>query len=305
MRRMQMILLYVVGLPAIFLVAGCSGGGGSQTEKEHHAHEGGHGAKLAMSPEGGSGVKGTATFEDALGGITVELALRNLPKPDTLYLAHIHPGTCAQGEEEEPHGKHHEEEGQAHEHGEHGEQAEEGKGHEHGEEIEYPLSQVKSNSEGNGSSTTTLHDTSVEKLFSGGPKHVNVQEAGSADPPILSCADLRGALSPAKKKQGEREAARQAQTTTPEPTAPTHASGSASGSTSNEEQAAQAQADCRLALYVADKNMSPKEAEAFSELLADMTRTMESPSWTGGELRNTALDHLAVPRYRECKRTEE
>ena len=54
-----------------------------------------------------------------------------------------------------------------------------------------------------------------------------------------------------------------------------------------------------------DKNMSRKEAEAFSELLADMIRTMESPSWTEGDLRNAALDHLAVPRYRECKHTEE
>jgi hypothetical protein len=32
-----------------------------------------------------------------------------------------------------------------------------------------------------------------------------------------------------------------------------------------------------------------------------MIRTMQSPSWTGGELRNAALDHLAVPRYPECK----
>ena len=35
-------------------------------------------------------------------------------------------------------------------------------------------------------------------------------------------------------------------------------------------------------LYVANENMSRKEAETFSELLADMIRTMESPSWTGG-----------------------
>ena len=79
----------------------------------------------------------------------------------------------------------------------------EGHGHEHGHEhgrasrehggakIEYPLSQVKSDSEGQGSSTTTLRETSVEKLFSGAPKHVNVHEAGSGNPPILVCADLR------------------------------------------------------------------------------------------------------------------
>jgi hypothetical protein len=56
-----------------------------------------------------------------------------------------------------------------------------------------------------------------------------------------------------------------------------------------------------MVLYVAYENMSRKEAEAFSELLADMIRTMKSPSWTGGDMRNVALDHLAVPRYPECK----
>jgi hypothetical protein len=109
-----------------------------------------------------------------------------------------------------------------------------------------------------------------------------------------------GKTSSPAKKQGEEERARQARTTRPEPSAKTHASGGTSG----EEQAAQAEADCRLVLYVANKNMTQKQAEAFSELLADMIRTMESPSWTAGELRNAALDNLAVPRYRECKRTE-
>jgi hypothetical protein len=37
-----------------------------------------------------------------------------------------------------------------------------------------------------------------------------------------------------------------------------------------------------------------KGREAFSELLADMIRTMESTSWTGGDLRNAALDHLGI-----------
>jgi hypothetical protein len=52
---------------------------------------------------------------------------------------------------------------------------------------------VKSNSEGRGSSTTRLHDTSFEKLFSGEPKHVNVHKAGTGNPPILACADLERA----------------------------------------------------------------------------------------------------------------
>jgi hypothetical protein len=47
--------------------------------------------------------------------------------------------------------------------------------------------------------------------------------------------------------------------------------------------------------------MSRQEAKAFSELLADMIRTMEDPSWTVGSLGNAALDHLGLPRYRECE----
>ena len=54
-------------------------------------------------------------------------------------------------------------------------------------------SQVKSDSEENGSSTTTPGETSVDKLFSGEPKYVNVHEAGIGNPPILSCADLKRA----------------------------------------------------------------------------------------------------------------
>jgi len=56
--------------------------------------------------------------------------------------------------------------------------------------------------------------------------------------------------------------------------------------------------------YVAYKNMSPKEADAFSKLLTKMIGSMQSLSWPEGTLRNAALDHLAVPRYRECKHTQ-
>ena len=42
-------------------------------------------------------------------------------------------------------------------------------------------------------STTTLHHTSVDKLFSGKNKHVNVHEAGAGNPPVLACADLKRA----------------------------------------------------------------------------------------------------------------
>lgn len=272
MRRQ--ILVATAVLSTIFLVVGC-GGSGSQAQRQHHANQS-HGATLVLHPEGDSGVRGTASFKDVSGGVLVKLELHGLPKPDALYLAHIHPGTCAQeGKEGEIHEEH----------------------HEHAEEIEYPLSEVKTDSQGQGSSTTMVHKTSVQKLFSGGAKHVNVHEAGTGDPPILACADLKGAFSPANKKQGEREGVREAQTTTSEPTVPTRASGGATG----EEQAAQSEADCRLVLYVAAKDMSRKEAEAFSKLLTEMMRSMESLSWPEGTLRNAALDHLAVPRYGECK----
>ena len=184
MRRIP-IPFCVVAFVAIFLLVGCGVVGGSQAGQDH-SHQS-HSAKLDLRPEGGSGVSGTASFEDVSDGVIVKLDLRDLPKPNTLYLAHIHPGTCAQEVEE----------GEAHEYGEHAEEGEGhehgGYGHDHGEEIEYPLSQVKSNSEGDGSSTTTLRETSVEKLFSGEPKHVNVHEAGSGNPPILTCADLKEA----------------------------------------------------------------------------------------------------------------
>jgi hypothetical protein len=47
----------------------------------------------------------SATLTESDGGVRVALNLSGLPKPDTMYLAHIHPGACAEGEE----GAHHEE----------------------------------------------------------------------------------------------------------------------------------------------------------------------------------------------------
>ena len=91
-----------------------------------------------------------------------------------------------------------EDEGEAHERGD--EHGEEGYGHEHresgreyggGAKVEYPLSEVRSDSEGHRSSTTTFTESSVEELFSGEPKLVNVHEAGSDNPHVLSCADLK------------------------------------------------------------------------------------------------------------------
>jgi hypothetical protein len=89
----------------------------------------------------------------------------------------------------------------------------------------------------------------------------------------------------------------------PDPAAPTvaPASASASAGISGEELAAQSEADCRLVIHVAQADMSRQKANAFSELLADMVRSMQNGSWTAGSLRNAALDHLGVARYPECK----
>ena len=177
-----MLLLCFAALAAIFLMVGCTDGSSKADQEGYASNKKSDNVRLDLPPEHDSGVSGTASFEDTSGRVVVKLDLRGLPKPNTFYLAHIHPSTCAQGDGHE-HGGSHGEEGYGHDHG--------ASGHEHGAEIEYPLSQVKSDAEGRGSSTTTLRETSVEKLFSGEPAHVNVHEAGNGNPPVLACADLK------------------------------------------------------------------------------------------------------------------
>jgi hypothetical protein len=126
---------------------------------------------IKLEPSGGSGV--TFTFKQITSGIEVELDVRGLPRPETVYLAHIHRGTCAQagGEERET------------DTGDHA--------HDGAEHIEQPLSPVRSGPEGRGSSTTMLWDTTLDREFSGDPEYVNVQAAGQGIPPPLACANLR------------------------------------------------------------------------------------------------------------------
>ena len=192
----HLLTLPVIALVATFLVAGCGGGGSQGKQEDNHATSA---AKLDLHPVGDSKASGSASFKDSSfkdgpDGVVVRLDLRGLPKPNTPYLAHIHPDTCAEEAEEHAHeqgdhpgqGEGREDEEYVFGHGEEGE-GEEG-------EISYALSQVESNPEGRGSSTTTFGQLSVDKLFSGGPKkHVMVHEAGSGSPPILACADLKRA----------------------------------------------------------------------------------------------------------------
>ena len=138
----------------------------------------GDSAEVDLEPANGSGTTGTATLSKAKGGgVKVVLKVSGLPKSAKMYLAHIHPGTCA--EEEEGGGAEH---GHSH--------------HEHGasEEIEYPLTPVEPNAQGDGKSTTVLHHVTLEGLFSGEPKHVNVHKPGPGEPPPVTCAKLNEAL---------------------------------------------------------------------------------------------------------------
>ena len=135
----------------------------------------GHFAEVDLEPANGSGTTGTATLSKAKGGVKVMLKVYGLPSSGTMYLAHIHPGTCAEEEQgADEHGHSH---------------------HEHGasEEIEYPLTPVEPDATGDGTSTTVVHNVTLEGLLSGDPKHVNVHRPGSGEPPPVTCANLNEA----------------------------------------------------------------------------------------------------------------
>jgi len=133
----------------------------------------------------GSGASGTATFTDVARGVRVDLEVRSLPDPDASYLTHIHPGTsCA-----------YDRGGEEHEHAEHDEGAEHHEGAEYDEgttaEIEYPLPPVTpADPAGRGTTTALLEGATVERLFSGPPKYVNVHAEGSGDLPPVACGPL-------------------------------------------------------------------------------------------------------------------
>jgi len=132
-------------------------------------------AKVALVPDDGSDVSGTATFADGAGGVEVGLDVRGLPDPGEIYLAHVHPGSC----KERAHGG-----AEGHDH--HGAAA---------GEIEHALTRISPDSRGDGSSATVIGDATVTGLFAGRESYVNVHaEAPSSEglPQSVSCGDLRG-----------------------------------------------------------------------------------------------------------------
>jgi hypothetical protein len=143
----------------------------------------GDSAEVDLEPANDLGTKGTATLSEAEdSGVKVVLKVSSLPGSGTMYLAHIHPGTCA----EEESGQEGVGGGGEHGHSHHG--------HGDSEEIEYPLSPVYADAKGDGTSTTVVHDVTLEGLLSGDPMHVNVHKPGPGEPPPVTCADLNEAV---------------------------------------------------------------------------------------------------------------
>jgi hypothetical protein len=173
---MAVRVLLVLGIFVTLYGCGQMGSQNGHSAKKQAAAPAKNTAEVDLQPANGSGTRGTATFSKAKGGgVKVVLKVTGVPKSTKMYLAHIHPGTCA------------EEEGAGAEHGH--------SHHEHGatEEIEYPLTPVEPDAQGDGTSTTVLHHVTLEGLFSGEPKHVNVHKPGSGEPPPVTCADLSAA----------------------------------------------------------------------------------------------------------------
>jgi uncharacterized protein (DUF305 family) len=141
----------------------------------------GDSAQVDLEPANGSRTSGSATLSKTDGGVKVVLDVSGLPDHGTMYLTHIHPGTCGQ------------EEG-----GGQGHSAQELSAHEHGafKEIEYPLSPVDPDKKGEGSSSTVVRQVTLEDLLSEDPMYVNVHPPGSGDPLPVTCANLNEARWP-------------------------------------------------------------------------------------------------------------
>jgi hypothetical protein len=123
---------------------------------------------------------------------------------------------------------------------------------------------------------------------------VCLQACEQASSPLESQEKTHGAEQPKPKEAAKSTVAQP----TPEPTTP-----SSTSSRPTEEQAAQSEATCRLANYVANENLSVQQASALSERVAERTdRKMQTDSsLSAGRAKNAALDDLGVPRYPECK----
>lgn len=163
-------------------------------------------AEVELRPVGDSGASGTVDFDkvDTL-GVQVELQVSGLPEtPGSGYYAQVHEGECVDNTGEN-----------THEHGAVGypfalvrldELVSETSEYAHGGhdgtrpsdelpgKIDQPITVVGS-VDGTASVTSLLEGVSLERIFSGEPKYLDLHATNSEDAPILACADLRDSSS--------------------------------------------------------------------------------------------------------------
>jgi hypothetical protein len=123
------------------------------------------GMSVQLTPSRGSGVSGTATFQDVEGGVEVTLQMQNLPEAGIKHINHIHAGgTCADDRA--------------------GRTA----------PVTIPLETITAQDDGTGSATTTIEDISAAQLFGEDKERFILLHAetieGEGIPPGIACGDL-------------------------------------------------------------------------------------------------------------------
>ncbi len=161
------------------------------TAGENAGISAGTNARVSLAPVGGSGVSGEAVFTDTANGVEVELQARNLPEPGEMYLAHLHPGSCAEDPADGAHHDGHDHSG-SHDDTGHGDHPADHSTESVGE-IEHPVEPLAAGADGGASSLTEIEGVTVARLFSGeGGFHINVhaEASGSGELPTAACGDL-------------------------------------------------------------------------------------------------------------------
>jgi hypothetical protein len=155
-RRLSGAALAITMFAALALALALSANAGAQKNQP---------VKVNLTQSRDSGVSGTATLEDAEGGVEVTLQMRNLPEAGIKHINHIHAGgTCADDRA--------------------GRTA----------PVTIPLETITAQDDGTGSATTTIEDVSAGQLFGEDMERFILLHAeakkGEGVPPGIACADL-------------------------------------------------------------------------------------------------------------------